>query len=345
MNLRRGAGEGTTGESEPKRPEAPERIAALSARRRRKFERRRLWRKGGRRSPEDMKGMSFVQSRTGSQSAMEGADLGVASRRATFGCVSGFAGSQQRRDGRRTPQIASSSINPYHTLGVSEQADMKDIKKAYRKLAFRYHPDREGGSEAMFVAVNEAYELLKDTNRGKDINRASDSFELYWKFILRKQGVPKDQGKRYVSRSQWQSQLAGLRHRDAVRSQKQRMESQQTGHEGHVAQPVASDKNEETVQDDVSVNGNITVGDELSKEYCSPCGSVEDPGMDDFFEDTFDYDLDGATLEGQQAYSRLMEAARRRQSLNGYDARHAVRDQLAGLKRVSSMKQETDIGL
>jgi len=51
----------------------------------------------------------------------------------------------------------------YDTLGVSRGADTEEIKKAYRKLALRYHPDRNDGSkesEERFKEVTEAYEVL-----------------------------------------------------------------------------------------------------------------------------------------------------------------------------------------
>ncbi len=53
----------------------------------------------------------------------------------------------------------------YETLGVSRDADAEQIKKAYRKLAMKYHPDRNQGSadaEARFKEISAAYEVLKD---------------------------------------------------------------------------------------------------------------------------------------------------------------------------------------
>ena len=50
----------------------------------------------------------------------------------------------------------------YDILGVSKDASADEIKKAFRKLAVKYHPDKEGGDEAKFKEANEAYEVLKD---------------------------------------------------------------------------------------------------------------------------------------------------------------------------------------
>ena len=53
----------------------------------------------------------------------------------------------------------------YQTLGVSRTASPDDIKKAYRKMAHQYHPDKQGGNEAKFKEVNEAYQVLSDSKK------------------------------------------------------------------------------------------------------------------------------------------------------------------------------------
>ena len=53
--------------------------------------------------------------------------------------------------------------NPYDTLGVSQQSNDADIKKAYRKMAMQYHPDK-GGDDKKFAEINNAYDSIKDAD-------------------------------------------------------------------------------------------------------------------------------------------------------------------------------------
>ena len=53
----------------------------------------------------------------------------------------------------------------YEILGIAKGASEDEIKKAYRKAAVQYHPDKEGGDEAKFKEVSEAYEVLKDSSK------------------------------------------------------------------------------------------------------------------------------------------------------------------------------------
>ena len=53
----------------------------------------------------------------------------------------------------------------YEILGVSKGASADEIKKAFRRAAVQYHPDKAGGDEAKFKEVNEAYEVLKDSGK------------------------------------------------------------------------------------------------------------------------------------------------------------------------------------
>ena len=56
----------------------------------------------------------------------------------------------------------------YNTLGLTLEASEQDIKKAYRKLAMQYHPDRNGNdleSEERIKKINEAYQILGDEEK------------------------------------------------------------------------------------------------------------------------------------------------------------------------------------
>ena len=57
--------------------------------------------------------------------------------------------------------------NPYDVLGISKDASADEIKRAYRKLSKKYHPDlnHEAGAEEKFKEVNDAYEILSDPQK------------------------------------------------------------------------------------------------------------------------------------------------------------------------------------
>ena len=60
----------------------------------------------------------------------------------------------------------------YDVLGVSRDADASTIKKAYRKLAKKYHPDTNQGNaqaEQMFKEVNEAYDVLGRSGKEENV--------------------------------------------------------------------------------------------------------------------------------------------------------------------------------
>jgi curved DNA-binding protein len=77
--------------------------------------------------------------------------------------------------------------NPYGVLGVSRTASSEEIKKAYRRLARRYHPDLNAGNagaEAKFKDLSEAYEILADQSRRRrfDLYGHDDSSDAFQGF-------------------------------------------------------------------------------------------------------------------------------------------------------------------
>src|SRR3989344_5384527 len=58
----------------------------------------------------------------------------------------------------------------YEVLGIERGASRDDVKKAFRKLAHKYHPDK-GGDEAKFKELNEAYQVLSDDKKRTEYDR------------------------------------------------------------------------------------------------------------------------------------------------------------------------------
>src|SRR3954470_158990 len=82
----------------------------------------------------------------------------------------------------------------YATLGVPRTATQAEIKKAFRKLARKHHPDvnasDRGGAEARFKEVNEAYDVLGDPEKRKLYDQLGANWEAYQRAGSGPQGAP-----------------------------------------------------------------------------------------------------------------------------------------------------------
>ena len=65
----------------------------------------------------------------------------------------------------------------YETLGVNKNASKDEIKKAFYKLAHKYHPDKKEGNEAKFKQINEAYQVLSDDAKRSKYDQYGPAFE------------------------------------------------------------------------------------------------------------------------------------------------------------------------
>ena len=65
----------------------------------------------------------------------------------------------------------------YETLGIKKNASKEEIKKAFYKLAQKYHPDKKGGDEKKFKEANEAYQILSDDLKRSKYDQFGSGFE------------------------------------------------------------------------------------------------------------------------------------------------------------------------
>lgn len=64
----------------------------------------------------------------------------------------------------------------YKILGIDKNASKEDVKKAFRKLAHQYHPDKKSGDEKKFKEINEAYAVLSDEKKRAEYDTYGQTF-------------------------------------------------------------------------------------------------------------------------------------------------------------------------
>lgn len=94
----------------------------------------------------------------------------------------------------------------YDILGVSKNASQDEVKRAFRKMAHQYHPDKAGGNEAKFKEINEAYQVLSNQQKRQQYDQYGQTFEqaqrqggfggFSWEDFARQAGGPFGSGYR-----------------------------------------------------------------------------------------------------------------------------------------------------
>jgi curved DNA-binding protein len=72
-----------------------------------------------------------------------------------------------------------SMTDHYATLGVDKSATQDQIKQAYRKLAMKHHPDRNGGDDVEFKKIQEAYDVLRNTESRSAYDNSQPQFSFH----------------------------------------------------------------------------------------------------------------------------------------------------------------------
>ncbi len=82
--------------------------------------------------------------------------------------------------------------NYYEILGVSKEATAEEIKKSYRKLSLKYHPDKNPQGEDKFKQISEAYGVIGDENKRKDYDNPTNGFGSFEEMFKNQGGNPFD---------------------------------------------------------------------------------------------------------------------------------------------------------
>lgn len=258
-----------------------------------------------------------------------------------------YHGSGRSSRGRLT--TVASFQNPYTALGLSATADAEQIKKAYRKLALKWHPDvsKQEGSEVVFLQLTEAYEFLMGKLHNKDGKECSSSdwdfHDWYWSFRSsrtwgKQQQQPgnetspgKQQRPKAAGSANIREQLAGLRQRAAIRATKARnacsMESYAEEVEESAPADYSSAVSHTHFEQPASQNTKEVCEANVNQEYCHAQAASQ--GEDHLQQQ-----------HSSQAGPTSQGTSNRRKFVSHSGTRDQVLHQLAGLRRKAAITQE-----
>lgn len=138
-----------------------------------------------------------------------------------------------------TPLLLAKARNPYKVLGVPQGASEKDIKKAYRVMAMKFHPDAPGGSHEKFQDIQLAYEQIKTgvwipKDQGDGSNPVASRFGNFKYRTASKSNVSFDEFMKEMHAAERGKSTGAAEGGDA---QQQQQDPQQTGTGGTTTEP------------------------------------------------------------------------------------------------------------
>lgn len=144
--------------------------------------------------------------------------------------------------------------NYYYILGISQDATEFEIKKAYRKLSLKFHPDINNGDnffEERFKDINEAYENLTDSSKRKEHDNTlfGNYFEPF------QNGTSSQQNREEEQRQQEQKRQEELR-----RQERERQNEKRRQHQGHHDERRQKEKNRQELSYIIAFVGVFVIG-------------------------------------------------------------------------------------
>lgn len=248
--------------------------------------------------------------------------------------------------------------DPYRTLGVGCDADEKEIKAAYRRLALKYHPDvnQTHDAERRFVSIQNAYEVLSGKRQeasGVHTRNQHNSWEFqdwFWSFSASRRWSaqhharpPTDQQRAPQERTVLHTQLAGLRQRAAIRGTSKRRTEAEGAAAAAGAGAGAGDEQQQQQQHDGQAQPERRGGQlpdeqlpgQQPRQHAVHAVEYDSTSMSD--------GVNMANGVGYDPWSAEAAAAARRPAFTATETvKRQVVGQLGGLKRRAAVKRRAD---